>query len=164
MIRISVSVKVQVSFYLNVHCCDIFNCLDTCPEGWHYFSETNSCYKVVEASKTWDEARTACKEFDAELASIPDEATNTFLTTLTTGSSWIGGYHDSDKIWKWSDGSVWSYTNWCSGQPTYDTRHVAFNCHWLQDGVGQWDDSGSSPSFICQLKLYSKIQNQDTLL
>ena len=131
---------------------DMILCLDPCPDGWKYFSRTMSCYKVESGSQSWDQARTACQQFNADLASIPDEATNTFLTTLTTGSSWIGGYFDQE-LWKWSDGSTWSYTNFCSGQPDYSAKHVVFNCAWRNDGVGQWDDATSSPSFICQLKM-----------
>ena len=104
-------------------------------------------------AKSWEEARSACQESDADLASITNEETNAFLSTLTTESSWIGGYKDSNNDWKWSDGSTWGYTNWCRGQPDGTGQHLIFNCVWLKNkGVAKWDDGGSATSFICQLK------------
>ena len=53
------------------------------------------------------------------LASVLDNATNSFLTNLTGGSewTWIGGYQDDDKIWTWADESEWTgYNNWGPGR------------------------------------------------
>ena len=108
---------------------------------------------MVTEAKSWEEARSACQESDADLASITNEETNAFLSTLTTESSWIGGYKDSNNDWKWSDGSTWGYANWCRGQPDGTGQYLIFNCVWLKNkGVEKWDDGGSAPSFICQLK------------
>ena len=105
-------------------------------------------------TKSWDEARRACQESDADLASITDEGTNKFLSTLTTEDSWVGGYKDSNNNWKWSDGSTWGYTNWCRWQPDGSGKYLIFNCGWLGNGVfGKWDDGGSASSFICQLNV-----------
>ena len=136
---------------------DTFDSLGPCPDEWSYFSGTKSCYKVVEESKSWDEARTACLELDADLASITNEETNIFLSTLTNKSSFIGGYKDTNNNWKWSDGSTWGYTNWCSGQPDGSAMYTLFNCAWLNErGVGKWDDGGSAPSLICQINIFGK--------
>ena len=114
-----------------------------------------SCYKVESISKSWNDARTACQEFGADLASIPDEATNTFLTTRTTSLCWAGAYKDSSGNWKWTDGSTLSYTNWAPGQPNGNSDKMVFN---FGSGVGEWDDgSPPAPAFICQLKINGKL-------
>ena len=36
-----------------------------------------------------------------------------FIRSLTSEDTHIGGYYDYDqKVWNWSDGSLWNYTNW----------------------------------------------------
>ena len=112
--------------------------------------------------KTWDDARYSCQELNADLASISTEETNTFLSSLTTELSWVGGYLDFNKEWKWSDGSVWAYSNWFPGEPNRQTteqqNRATINYPWKKgaDGVGLWDDQYPTykTSFICQFKLY----------
>ena len=110
------------------------------------------------SSKTWDDARSSCQELNADLASISTEETNTFLSSLTTELSWVGGYLDSNQEWKWSDGSVWAYSNWFPGEPTEQQNRVQINYALKKDvdRVGLWDNQFATykRSFICQLKLY----------
>ena len=108
----------------------------------------------MESVQSWNNAKRSCQDNKADLASITDKATNIFLTSLTKKRSWIGGFLDSDKKWKWTDGSRWGYTNWYPGEPN--------NLGGKQDkliiiggGVGKWDDYDEKykKSFICQKKL-----------
>ena len=109
----------------------------------------------MESVLSWNNAKRSCQDNKADLASITDEATNIFLTTLTKNHSWIGGYLDSNKKWKWADGSTWRYTNWQPGEPNNEggkQDKLLFN-HWRT--VGTWDDLDEKyeRSFICQKKL-----------
>ena len=142
-----------------------YNLDKACPDNWHYFNGTGSCYKVMKSSKSWDDARSSCQELNSDLASITTEETNTFLASLTTELSWVGGYLDFNKEWKWSDGSVWAYSNWFPGEPngltgetTEQQNRATINYPWEKgvDGVGLWDDQYATykTSFICQLKIY----------
>ena len=127
--------------------------VEYCPDGWKYFIDTHSCFKVISSSKSWDDARASCQEFNADLASIHNEATNDFLSTLTSDLCWIGGFLYSSNNWKWVDGKAMSYTNWYPGQPDGSTNTVTFNQIWTSDGASKWDDAFTANSFICELKL-----------
>ena len=134
--------------------------LSGCPNGWTYFSGTNSCYKFMTSSVSWNDARSACLDLNADLPSITNEATNSFLTSLTTSLCWTGGFLDFDNKWKWTDGSTWGYTNWYSGEPNnYDgvQDKLTINFVWGEwggNGVGKCDDQKPSyaAKFICQQK------------
>ena len=134
--------------------------LSGCPNGWTYFSGTHSCYKFMTSSMSWNDARSACLDLNADLPSITNEATNSFLTSLTTSLCWTGGFLDADNKWKWTDGSTWGYTNWYSGEPNnyggiQDKLTINFIWgEWGGNGIGKWDDQepAYTTKFICQQK------------
>ena len=149
---------------------DLKECNSVCSQGWTYFPGTGRCYKYHSEKKKWQEARRVCQSNSAgtgELASIPDQATNDFLKHLPSvvGVTWVGGtdsvdhgaHGSSEGNLKWSDGSVWGYQSWGSGQPS-DTNsrndYLAFN-------AGSWDDLGYGDvlPFLCQYDAY--IQRLD---
>ena len=113
------------------------------------------------------EARASCQAntpapYNGDLASVPDQATNDFLTTLTTDLVWIGGNDiDTEGTWVWSDGTPWNYDSWRPGEPT--------NTNGEEDGLvlnygetGLWNDLSVDgalcsdcpvPGYICQHKI-----------
>ena len=60
-----------------------------CADGWTCSYHNGLCYKYQSTKLPWTEARAHCQGLSAggDLASVPDQATNDFLTTLTTGAS-----------------------------------------------------------------------------
>ena len=85
-----------------------------------------------------------------ELASVHDQETNEFLSSLTQVDSWLGGYQDDQDNWMWSDGSIWNYANWgpnlpddcCGGEDYLQTNfHLASN-------IGIWNDLPLKHHFI----------------
>ena len=76
----------------------------------------------------------------ANLASIGDDATNMFLSTISSGEqAWIGGQQDSENQWSWSDGRNWNFTNWATNQPNNgggDQKYISTN--FREDG--KWND------------------------
>ena len=84
---------------------------------------------------SWRDANSFCKSKCGHLASVPDQETNDFLTTLSSIYSWIGGRRTAPpaSIFEWTDGSPWVYSNWASdGQPndiggTDENRTHLFN-------------------------------------
>ena len=114
------------------------------------------CYKYDPTNRTWTEALESCvvSNPSSTLASVLDNATNSFLTNLTGGSewTWIGGYQDDADEWNWADGSEWTGFNpWGPGQPDNlwgKDDHLGLN----YPRAGEWNDfSGDYPQgSICQ--------------
>ena len=66
-----------------------------CSLGWTYSDHTKRCYKHFSELKTWTAARAFCQAqtpHSGDLASVSDQDTNDFLTTLTNETVWIGGF------------------------------------------------------------------------
>ena len=86
-------------------------------EGWQYFWEGKKCYKLFNDRYQTDKktARQRCHVYqDGELASVPDNKTNTFLGSLIRENRWVmlGGYKDRARNWHWYDGATWDFENW----------------------------------------------------
>ena len=124
----------------------------TCATGYQFYG--SQCYKFVSERISWTDAEAACIAEGGNLASIPDQETNDFLTSLTEIYAWVGGrrLEAGQNVWGWTDGTEWSYTNWGPGQPDNlegSQDYIAIN----HGGVGLWDDgSNVIQNYICQRK------------
>ena len=132
-----------------------------CGRGWSYSNHTRRCYKHFTELKSWTDARAYCQArapHTGDLASVPDQDTNLFLSSLTSETVWIGGYQKDarDGAWGWSDGTAWGFESWCPGEPNnfggYAEDYLATNfC-----SPGGWNDftvsvnSTFNSGFICQ--------------
>ena len=121
-------------------------------DGWKHHSGSKSYYNLQNSPKSWNDARKYCQSVSGDLASVPSSEVNSFLTTLTQKPAWIGGYK-SGSSWKWTDGSIWSYTKWGTSQPNgassgQDKLELNFG------GVGNWNDREERYKFdfICQIR------------
>ena len=126
----------------------LFSFAAGCPIGWRSYNGT--CYKWFSTASSWNDAYNYCLRVGANLASITDSGTNSFLTSLTYEPSWVGGYKTWE-YWLWTDGSYLRYTSWKTGEPNNiggDQDKISFN--W--DSLGEWDDAKASKElpFICQ--------------
>uniref|UniRef100_A0A8C6SMU3 C-type lectin domain-containing protein n=1 Tax=Neogobius melanostomus TaxID=47308 RepID=A0A8C6SMU3_9GOBI len=67
---------------------------DNCPKQYTYIS----------TSKSWEDARSYCRQHYTDLAMIEDESENTAVAAVlvTNQWAWIGLYRQP---WRWSDGS-----------------------------------------------------------
>ncbi|XP_077081601.1 galactose-specific lectin nattectin-like [Siphateles boraxobius] len=123
-----------------------------CPATWRKFGL--QCYKHVCHQTTWIAAERNCQSLGANLASVSNKPVNDFLRSLLPSPStraWIGG-HDAveEGEWLWSDGTVFSYTNWCSWQP--DNYKGAEHCLEINFSSNRcWNDEccSTSLSYIC---------------
>ena len=124
-----------------------------CQYGWSYYTGTTKCYKVFRTSLTWVFARDECQKSNAKLASIVNHDENAFISNLAGASSagfWIGGQKLGGR-WTWSDGAVWSYTNWSPGEPNNHRGNEA-GLHLHSSGSGQWNDADPEANisgFVC---------------
>ena len=99
--------------YPNGHKWSFYFFSGKCPNGWSFLQ--GDCFKNVKSkgtSLTWDEARSQCKILGADLASVKDEETQTFLYSLldpTIKKAWIGGQKVGEQ-WTWVDGTPFDRT------------------------------------------------------
>ena len=139
---------VSLLIHQTLHHVLLFLLTTGCLRGWRLFK--GSCYKWFSNASSWKDAYNYCLGLGANLASIPNNGTNSFLTSLTHEPSWIGGYR-IQKLWLWTDGSYLRYKSWKTGEPNNlggNQDKISFN--W--DGLGQWDDAKATKKFpfICQ--------------
>ncbi|KAM9455086.1 ladderlectin [Clarias gariepinus] len=92
-----------------------------CSSGWSGFGK--KCYKYIAESKPWVQAELYCQVLGGNLASVHSNQTHSFLKRMTrlSGSftrTWLGAQNAIwDTVWFWSDGSVFDFTKWHSGEP-----------------------------------------------
>ncbi|XP_035662036.1 uncharacterized protein LOC118406227 isoform X2 [Branchiostoma floridae] len=88
-----------------------------CESGW---TESNSyCYKFVSDQVSWYTADSQCIQHGASLATIKGPGENNFIAGLirkTPDAVWIG-LRKSGSVWKWRDGTHFTYSNWKPGEP-----------------------------------------------
>ena len=128
---------------------------------------TGLYYRFFESNQTWTEANRSCvsnapRGYIGNLASVHDNITNTFVANLTRSIGKdirLGGFQNSsgaDEPWHWSDGSVWDYENWRSGEPNnanggedyLETNYFKQKGKWNDFAVGGSDIVG----YVCQYK------------
>ncbi|XP_036408999.1 C-type mannose receptor 2-like [Megalops cyprinoides] len=92
-----------------------------CPEGWAPF--LHKCYKIYGHQEfkraTWSAAKALCQSQGADLAVLPSQKEQAFLTTLLPNISfnlWIG-LSDSESLFQWTSRKPLTYTNWAPGEP-----------------------------------------------
>ena len=128
---------------------------EECLVSWTFYA--NKCFKSVRKTISWSNSVSECESMIPEgvtrgtLASIRNDAENDFLANLAGADSWIGGSRQGDS-WTWTDGSVFNYTNWNTGEPNNENgQEDSIMLHW--DGTGVWNDAGRDwllGGYICQ--------------
>eukprot|EP00058_Branchiostoma_floridae_P001021 XP_002586509.1 hypothetical protein BRAFLDRAFT_106412 [Branchiostoma floridae] len=115
---------------------------------------------ITSSRRNWDQAEARCVSYGpygGHLARITSSTQQHLLTDMALGHSgthyWIGCTdRQIEGIWRWSDGSSLSYTNWAPTQP--DNADGIQDCGILYSiyGYAQWDDTECSTPyfFICQ--------------
>ncbi|KAK9524923.1 hypothetical protein VZT92_017280 [Zoarces viviparus] len=112
-------------------------------------------YRLVKKNKTWDEARTYCRDKYTDLAKVFDMTDMKRLndSARNQDEAWIGLHNQSnvDRTWLWSLPGVEfndSETEWGDGEPTDKTSNQE-NCVFLHNH--SWIDSMCSNKlpFIC---------------
>lgn len=117
--------------------------------GWPDYGSYE--YKKFTTATNWNAARDTCLAYGGDLASIPNDATNSWICS-TLGCSdqpWMG-FNDIavEGTWVWSDGSPVTFTKWGSGEPNNSGNE---DCgHFRTDTY--WNDASCTSSFpfICK--------------
>lgn len=127
--------------------------IETCPEDWKVFG--SKCFKMFRTDKHWDNAQKACETKGGNLTSLHSPEHQTFVNAnFPKEHFWIGATDEkTEDEWVWSDGTLWDYTNWCSGEPNNsygeDCVHYDMNRKCWNDG-----DCDDNLQFMCEI--YSK--------
>ena len=142
-------------------------------DGWKYSAASGKCYKYFEHFTSYKWATTVCDNrgyngYQAELASVPNQATNDFIVSQFIEEKqnlknfedvglWLGG-----KTWgsgqngEWVDGTPWGFTNWVANSRLsedlnkYKKRIVMMST----DEIGIWkleEFESFKANFICQI-------------
>ncbi|XP_038577415.1 type-2 ice-structuring protein-like isoform X2 [Micropterus salmoides] len=122
-----------------------------CPEGWTAFN--SRCFLYVAKAMSWAVAETNCQFLGGNLASVHNiqeyqEIQRTIVKdSHNQGETWIGGSDaEQEGFWFWSDGTPFSFTQWCPGQPDNFQGHQ--NCLLMNfSDLKGWDDRGCEAQF-----------------
>lgn len=103
---------------------------------------------------TWTDAKTACENKVAHLATITSATENTFIKTkfLASAPGYYYALGASDAVqegaWKWVTGEPWSYTDW-----SYFNNSSSYNYLYTDSDSGWLDDTANTSSrdgYICE--------------
>ncbi|XP_056109178.1 galactose-specific lectin nattectin-like [Rhinichthys klamathensis goyatoka] len=135
-----------------------------CPDTW--IKSGLRCYKFFSHPAKWITAERNCQRLGANLASVRKKQENDFLLSLLPSSTptWVGA-HDAivssnvcptlNGHWMWSDGTVFSYSHWCAGEPN-SNPHGYYSCVEISYSSNRcWNDIGCfySKPYICVKEL-----------
>ncbi|XP_062425038.1 macrophage mannose receptor 1-like [Rhea pennata] len=127
----------------------LFNSQPTLPVfGFNNYG--NDRYAIIKSKMNWEEAERNCKDQFAELASVLDPYTDSYL--------WLQMLHHGEPVWiglssntshghyVWSDRRRSRYHNWASGEPNKNTA-----CVYL-DLDGFWKTASCNETFFSLCK------------
>ncbi|XP_054876189.1 galactose-specific lectin nattectin-like [Poeciliopsis prolifica] len=127
----------------------------SCPFGWTLIN--SRCFQYVANEMTWAGAERNCLSMGANLASIHNMNENHQIQTLIftasheSNETWIGGSNaQEESIWLWSDGNLFSHTNWCPAEPN-NTNGMQHCLQINYSGAKCWDDfdCGARKPSVC---------------
>ncbi|XP_071824781.1 macrophage mannose receptor 1-like isoform X2 [Apostichopus japonicus] len=128
-------------------------------DGW--VSANNKCYRFYELQKTFEGARTYCKNLDGNLIAVnsADEQNVVTATSQLNGVTfWIGitnKYYSESSIYKWSNQEQVTYTNWALNEPGNRYYADGGDCGEVLDTAvsGQWSTAKCTDmrdGFLCE--------------
>lgn len=114
----------------------------------------SSDFHLITQPKSYDDARTYCRGFHADLATVHNLSDLNNVLALASNAStraWIGLENGREWSWHWSQpDQILDYFNWRPGEPQNESRD---GCGAM-DGRGRWfeSDCAARRSFLCRGK------------
>uniref|UniRef100_A0A8C9N760 Macrophage mannose receptor 1-like n=1 Tax=Serinus canaria TaxID=9135 RepID=A0A8C9N760_SERCA len=119
----------------------------------------DSSYSIISSEMLWEEARRNCQDKSAELASVSDAYTHSFLwiqmlkygkpVWIGLNSNMTGGYY------KWTNNWKTRYTKWAAGEPKENNA-----CVYL-DLDGTWKTASCNESYFSVCMISDEIAPTD---
>lgn len=127
------------------------------PKDAKYFN--GKWYAVILEKVNWAVAQSRCKLHGGQLAIVPDEATGTFIKSLTKLRVWLGATDEKvEGKWVWVDGQDMTYSQWEATEPSNDGGKENYlrtspAGRWA-DAPKDWDAYKEFPviGYICEWK------------
>ncbi|XP_028996793.1 type-2 ice-structuring protein-like [Betta splendens] len=114
-----------------------------CPTGWTKYS--GRCFHFVPRTLTWAEAEKNCQAMGGHLASMRNKEeyfwVQHMIATQTNSypATWIGAStRKTDTDWLWSDGTKFTFTFWCKGEPNNQNSQHCVQMNFSDNKC--WDD------------------------
>ncbi|KAK2863331.1 hypothetical protein Q5P01_002864 [Channa striata] len=115
----------------------------SCPRGWSRYN--NRCFLYVPRAMTWAQAERNCQSMGANLASVHKAEEYHWVQRMISDHvhasprTWFGGSDGEEEgVWFWSDGTPFSFSYWCRGEPNNQSSQ---QCLQVNFGDGKcWDD------------------------
>ncbi|XP_019616805.1 PREDICTED: C-type lectin domain family 4 member M-like [Branchiostoma belcheri] len=126
--------------------------LQACPDGWT--RNKQSCYLLVDTPKTWQDARDACHQLQADLASLTTADEQTYMAAQVDDTYWFG-LSDivAEDDWQWEDGTNYdpTVTNWNSNEPNNMNDE---DCAEIGSHAWGWNDQACTDrnGYICEIQ------------
>lgn len=117
-------------------------------------------YRVYLEKIPWNSAKQKCATLGGQLVLIQDQPTWDFIRQMSKGAMlWAGGTdEETQRVWKWADGTPFTFTAWLPSQPDSNFGGQEHYLHITKDG---WNDCRNSgvindrervAGFICEWK------------
>lgn len=139
-----------------------------CPTGFSLLY--NRCYRVYSTPVNWTTALANCKAVGPgyNLASILDDVTNAFITTMMASmkvNPWIGLHKNWADQMLWVNNDETTYTNWAYGEPNDKDLESCVQIMSYPGKVGQWNDvnCGTSHGYVCMTNKDQSINTPEPI-
>ena len=138
-------------------------CVRACPQGWE--ENKGHCYRWSKTKQNWTNAEQMCIKNEGHLASITDQDIDNYIWNKTLSaiessveSVWVGGTDKEEEgTWKWSDGSLWDFTNWPAKPNNYRKQHCLVIMKMKPDSTNKdgWHDTWCDEHhrFVCSRQI-----------
>ncbi|XP_035263217.1 CD209 antigen-like protein A isoform X2 [Anguilla anguilla] len=122
------------------------NVSNRCLQGWAQFS--SKCYYFSNETKSWEDSRSDCIKWGADLVIIESEKEQRFINNKIRNYTWIGlSYSAARGYWLWVNGSPLHEGFWGRGEP-----NIGFECAMFAHSMKAWASFYCSydHNFICE--------------
>ncbi|XP_034533053.1 C-type mannose receptor 2-like [Notolabrus celidotus] len=125
-----------------------------CPSGWSH--NNGRCFRYISTPQSWAWAEIRCQALGGNLASVHSHAEYLFIQRMIVRATreypltWLGGSDaEQEGVWLWSDGSHFTYANWCQWEPNNRGGQQCLRMNWANGKC--WDDYQCWPRhpYVC---------------